>query len=164
MNPKGCLLLMAATVSAQPASSDETLPVEPPEEIVVYGKAVAALRNERYRVEERVFAIFNSLNSDDEYDIHCGYRAAANSLLIRERVCEANFVKDAASAEALAFMMRRPSVPAWAMLRRKNKLLLEEMKTLAVKHPELMEALAEIGDLRDRTEILKADRRAAKGE
>ena len=50
------------------------------------------------------------------------------------------------------------------MLRRKNKLLLEEMKTLAVKHPELMEALAEIGDLRDRTEILKADRRAAKGE
>lgn len=167
MNPHGpSLLLLVSIAWAQSAPGEvaEKSPEEPPEEIVVYGKSMAHLRNERYRTEERVFSIFNSLNSDDEYDIHCGYRAATGSLFIRQRVCEANFVGNATSAEAFSLMMRRPAVPASTVIRRKNKLLLEEMRRLAAEHPELGEALAELADVGDRTESLKRDRVAGRRE
>ena len=159
----GALVLLVATVAPQAARAEETPATEQPEEIVVYGRSMATLRNERYRAEERVFAIFNSLNSDDEYDIHCEYRAPIGSL-IKERVCEANFVGIATAAEAYAAMMGRSPVPAWPVIRRKEKLLLDEMKMLAVAHPELLEALEELADVGARTEYLKEERRTAKRE
>jgi len=154
-------LAAAMTVTPPTPGQDAGVPAsERPEEIVVYGRAKATLRHELHRTEERVFAIFNSLNSDDEFDIHCKYRAAANSLLIKERVCEANFVGIATGAEAQAAIMGRPSIPAFAVINRKRRLLLEEMKTLAVEHPELLDALEDLGDVRDRMKSLHAKRRS----
>ena len=49
------------------SESDET-----PEEIIVYGKTdIIVLRNALYRAEEGFFDLFNSLNSNDEFDVKC---------------------------------------------------------------------------------------------
>jgi hypothetical protein len=124
---------------------------------------MAELRNERYRAEERVFSIFNSLNSDDAYDIHCEERAPIGSL-IKERVCEANFVGVATAAEAYARRMGRTAVMARPLIIHKNKLLIAEMKTLADAHPELLEALESLADVSARSEDLQEERRTANGE
>ena len=72
---------------AEPESSDI------PEEIVVYGKKnIVNLRYAVYAAEDSFFAVFNSLNSDDEYDVDCDYvfRIAAHRRL---RECKPEFVK-----------------------------------------------------------------------
>jgi hypothetical protein len=134
---------------------------EPPEEITVTGKSMAAARSELHRAQEQVFTVFNSLNSDDEYDIHCESRASTGSH-IKRRVCEANFVGDATSAEAMAFLMRRGAVPAWAVILRKKKLLHMEMVRVAEAHPEFLAALEELAAAHDRAESLQQKRRAGR--
>jgi hypothetical protein len=151
--------LLATLATAQPARAESAGATEPPEEITVTGKSLAAARHELHRAQEQVFDIFNALNSDDEYDIHCGSRSATVSR-IRVRVCEANFVSDATSAEALAFMMRRGAVPAWAVILRKKRLLHKEMVRMAEEHPEFLAALEELADVHERAESLKQRRRA----
>lgn len=154
----GPLILAALLAVDFRAAADGPAPGEPPEEIMVYGKSMAEARRELHRAQEQVFATFNSLNSDDQYDIHCEYRAATGSH-VRQRVCEANFVSDATSAEALAFLMRRGAVPAWAVVLRKKKLLHMELIRVAEEHPEFLAALEELADVHERTETLKQKRR-----
>lgn len=63
------------------------------DEIIVYGsKSLNQLRLEMNRAEEIVFDRFNSLNSDDEYDIHC-YKEAKIGSRIKRRICRANYVR-----------------------------------------------------------------------
>jgi hypothetical protein len=60
---------LSQTLSAADVTSkgDET-----PEEVIVYGKTnIIILRNALYRAEEDFFDLFNSLNSNDEFDVKC---------------------------------------------------------------------------------------------
>jgi hypothetical protein len=155
------LILLAAAAAFRPAAGQvaEVLSAEAPEEIIVYGKSLADARIRLHRAEERVFSLFNSLNSDDEYDIHCDYQTPIGTL-IRQRFCAPNFVATATSAEAFALMMGRPAVPAVTVVRQKSRLLIEEMRTLAAQHPQLLGALDELADAKDGVESLKEKRRA----
>ena len=143
----GAILLLALTPVgmcqtppgqvAEPASSD-TL-----EEIIVYGsKSLNQLRLERYRAEEKVFVLFNSLNSDDEYDIHC-YKEAPIGSRIKRRVCKPNYVKELTAKATAGMLGGLPHDNPAARIRRKDKLLLEEMEALVVERPELLKALSE---------------------
>jgi hypothetical protein len=124
---------------------DEQVSSEIVEEIVVYGeKSLTQLRLELHRAEDKVYALFNLLNSDDEYDIHC-YREAPIGSHIKRRVCRANFVVKATSEEARDFLLGQPGPSAWAKIQPKNKLLQEEMEAL-VERPEFLKALSEFSD------------------
>ena len=140
----GAILLLALTrvgmcqtapvQGVKPASSD-TL-----DEIIVYGqKSLLALRYEIYRAEENFYDLFNSVNSDDEYDIHCDKEAPTGSH-IRRRICRANFEK-ALTAEATSQWlvarqvgMGQSYVHPAARIRHKKKLLIEEMEVLISDH------------------------------
>lgn len=128
---------MSQTTTAQnsgPASS------EIPEEIVVYGKrSLIHLRQELYTAEENFFAVFNSLNSDDEYDVNCKYvfRIRAHR---RVRECKANFLM---KYENDFFMQWNPNL---ATLQKKEKLLVEEMRTQVSEHPELLEVFTDLAE------------------
>ena len=123
---------------------DEPASSETVEEIVVYGeKSLVHLRHEVHRAEDRVFDVFNTLNSDDEYDIHC-YREAPIGSHIHRRVCRANFVSKATAAEARALLLRLPNPIASATIQKKTERLLEEMEALAKERPELLNALSEL--------------------
>jgi len=134
---------MCQTASAQevePAPSDKI------EEIIVYGdKSLSRLRSDVYRAEEKVIVLFNSLNSNDEFDIHCIKEASIGSH-IKRRVCRANFVSKATADEARGLMLGQPYIPAWARIKEKEKLLRKEMEALISESPELLESLSELSD------------------
>ena len=131
--------------SDQEAEQDRTDTID---EIIVYGdKSLVRLRQELYRAEEIVFDLFNSLNSDDEYDIHCYYEAPIGSH-IKRRVCKANYLKELtaeATRQSLLFGQAgagRPHLDPLLRIRKKDKLLQEEMERLIVEQPELLKALS----------------------
>jgi hypothetical protein len=116
---------------------------EPIEEVTVYGdKTLYHYRLEMFRAEDKVFDVFNSLNSDDEFDVHC-YRDAKTGTRVKRRHCRPNFVRDAESTEAMNFMMGYPHNPARTVIMWKQKKLIEEMDRLVNEHPELLEVVVE---------------------
>ncbi len=136
-------------------------PIETMEEIIVYGdKSLHTLRQEVFRAEENFFAVFNTLNEDDEYDIRCFYEVPSFTH-IRRHVCRANFVIDATSAEsAPAFSegIGAFSRPAAFEIRRKKKRLRELMEALVAERPELLETLSEYTDAKQTLESAKKRR------
>ncbi len=92
----GTLFLLALTSVGRCQNTstvaENSGPTEPIEEIVVYGsKSLLQFRLDLYKAEEAVFDLFNSLNSDDEFDIHCHKEMFIGSRLQR-RVCKPNYV------------------------------------------------------------------------
>jgi hypothetical protein len=117
------------------------------EEIVVVGqRTLSALRAEISLAEDRVHELFNALNDDDEYDIHC-HRETRTGTNISQRVCKANFVDGATSAEGQATLaamrgeMGSTRPPAAAVIRRKNKILREKLTAFVSESDELREAV-----------------------
>lgn len=149
---------MSQTTTAQksgPASS------EIPEEIVVYGKrSLIHLRQELYTAEENFFAVFNSLNSDDEFDVECDYvfRIRAHR---RVRECKANFLRDYLGEFAVGWQTRTPT-PNLAVLRRKEKLLVKEMRTQVSEHPELLEVFTDLAEAKHDYDSERQSRRQSR--
>ncbi len=119
------------------------------EEIVVHGnKSITQLRLELYRAQEVAFDLFNSLNSDDDYDIHCYKEAPIGSHIMR-RVCKPNYVKKLTAAATSRWLLGGQSqtyLHPTARIRRKDKLLREEMEALVIERPELLKVLSEFSD------------------
>jgi hypothetical protein len=63
---------------------------ETPEEIIVRGKRLADFRVEVDLARERAYAIFNEINSNDDFDIRCRDERRYHSRAKR-RVCRAQF-------------------------------------------------------------------------
>lgn len=149
----------------QPASDQgvEEIPTKPIEEIVVYGeKSLPNLRREVYRKEENFFAVFSSLNDDDEYDISCFYEVPSFTH-IRRHVCRANFVINATSAQAAIWRTegpRYPVIPAQTVIMQKKRRLGVKMEKLAAEHPELLEALNEYTNAK---QILQSEKQKCEG-
>ena len=134
---------MCQTTSVQ---KEEPVPSDTIDEVTVYGnKSLLVLRQELYEAEDNAYAVFNSLNSDDEYDVQC-YREAPVGSHIKRRVCRPNFVNDATPDDARKGQLGLPNKDAWAIVQQKNKILREKMEALVVKHPELFKALEEFSN------------------
>lgn len=143
---------MCQTASVQ---KEEPAPSDTIDEITVYGnKSLRKLRLDLYTAEDNVYAVFNSLNSDDEYDVHCYHEARYGSRITR-RVCRANFVSEAIADETRALLRDQPEIPAWATIQQKNKLLREKVEALVIERPELLKALSEFSDAK---QILESER------
>ena len=139
-------------------------PAETIEEIVVYGdKSLGNLRREVYRTEENFFAVFSSLNDEEEYDIRYFYEMPSFTH-IRRHVCRANFVTNATSAEAKGWRTegpRYPVVPARTVIMQKKRHLGEKMEKLAAEHPELLEALNEYTNAK---QVLQSEKKKCEGQ
>ena len=151
---------MCQTVSAQgvdPAAADKI------EEIVVYGdKSLRLLRSDLYRAEDKAFDLFNSLNSNDDYDIHC-YKEAQIGSHIKRRICKANFVRKL-EAEATSRWLRGlqsggrsgpPYGEAMVRTQRKAEILHKEMEALILENPDLLKAVIELSNAK---QILESER------
>ena len=129
------------------AQEGEPEPTETIEEIVVYGKkSLVQLRLKLYKAEEAVIDLFNSLNSDDEFDIHC-YKEAPTGSHIKKRVCKTNYLRDlTAEATRQWLLIGGMYIHPVAKIRQKNELLRKEMEALVVERPELLNAFSEASD------------------
>ena len=149
----GGLLSLALVTSGHcqsvPDSEVVPEPEEEIEEIRVYGdKSLLRLQLEVYEAEDAYFDLFNLLNSDDDYDIHC-YREAQTGSRLKRRVCKTNYLirlEAEASEEwvkSLQAGVSRSYIDPATRVQRLDAKVQEEMDRLAAEKPEFLERINE---------------------
>jgi hypothetical protein len=63
-------------------------------EVVVESKRLSTMRKEIIQTENKFFALFNQLNTDDDFDVHCNMEATTGTHL-QKRLCLVQFYQDA---------------------------------------------------------------------
>ena len=128
---------------------------EPPmEEITVIGR-IFNLRQKIIVAEDHAFKIFNALNDDDDYDVHCEM-VARTGTLIKKRMCLPNFYHRATADEAQVFLgiigmtTYSPAVPsARNVFNQKFPIFKDKVKKLAMENPEMLDALKKLISLKE---------------
>ena len=139
----GALLLLVLPMSGmcQSDAAQTRESSEPIEEIVVRAyKPLIHLKLEMYDAEEALYDVYNSLNSDDDFDIHC-YREAPTGSKIKQRVCKTQKLGKILAEETQRMMRGEPYVFPTGEINRMNEHMLAEMTELASTHPEYLKAL-----------------------
>lgn len=138
--------------------SDEITSESPLEEVVVIGReTLNSLREELRQAQDHVYDLFNTLNDDDEYDIHCHMETRTGTHISR-RVCKANYVDEATSIQGeayIAFLRGEPGsaqMPATAAIELKNRILREKLTELVNANAELREAVTGFAELSENYE------------
>ena len=143
----GALLLLVLPLSGE-CQSDAVQTEEPIEEIVVRGhKSIIGLKLEMYKAEEALYDLFNSLNSDDDFDIHC-YREAKTGSHIKQRICRTQKLGELLAEQTQRMMRGEPYVYPAAEIKRMNERMLAEMTEMVSEHPEYLNALVEFTEAR----------------
>lgn len=92
-----CALLSAGSVLAQPTAGDE------PEEVIVRGRRLADFRAELEAAQIRVYELFNDLNNDDAFDVHCQTEDSTGTRM-RQQTCRPQFMNDISTDAAEAWV------------------------------------------------------------
>jgi len=168
-----CTLLCGGTSWAQPAGagnddSHDDASSGDIEELVVRGRKPRELRTALEAARVRVYEVFNALNSDDRFDVHCRHEAATGRRM-RKHVCRPEFKDEVLGAAGAAFqatlkevcpaditaqdcLFTRPFVASLALSRAQaeearagpmQQLFVLEFERIALEHPELQQAILE---------------------
>ncbi len=119
---------------------------QPIEEIEVVGQRLDGLRLEIENTRLNIYDIFNRLNDDDEFDMHCYLRKTTGSL-IKEHICVMEFVEDALEEAANASYMGVAVPLANGRVRAGNRAMRDRMVELANANPELQSAILDLEGL-----------------
>jgi hypothetical protein len=175
--------------TASPTGNAVTTSQEELDQVIVRGgpKALAALRQEMIRLEERYFERYNELNTVDDFDVHCDAETSAGTKLKRRR-CQANYMRDALAAEGaghLEFLKKHdprkaPAAgqlsipgappqeqtlmgslpqPAIMDIEIRRKEYQQNLIDVSKKHPELAKMLSDLSGLNKRYEAIQRSRR-----
>lgn len=87
----------AADDSRSDASSSDV------EEVIVRGRRMSDFRSALEMARVRVYDLFNDLNSDDAFDVHCQHEAATGTRM-RQHICRPRFKDDISNAAAKAWV------------------------------------------------------------
>ena len=133
----------------------------PIEEIQVLGsRTLYSIRMEIVDEENKIFSMFNELNSDDDFDILCDNIAPTGSH-IKQRVCEPRFVTETRARMAQDFMLGIGALNESSDLGVETKLQQDELEKehlrIAAEYPEYLEMLTKLMNLRATLETRKDD-------
>lgn len=133
----------------------------PIEEIQVLGsRTLYSIRMEIVDEENKIFSMFNELNSDDDFDILCDNITPTGSH-IRQRVCEPRFVTETRARMAQDFMLGIGALNESSDLGVETKLQQDELEKehlrIAAEYPEYLEMLTKLMNLRATLETRKDD-------
>ena len=133
----------------------------PIEEIQVLGtRTLYSIRMEIVDEENKIFSMFNELNSDDRFDIFCDNIAPTGSH-IKQRVCEPRFVTETRAqmtqdyVRGIGMLVGSSDLEVETAMEREE--LEKEHLRIAVEHPEYLEMLTELTNLRDTLESRRND-------
>lgn len=168
------IVLSFGLVSASLGQTSSTETTNPeaertPEEIIVYGQTnVIILQNALYLAEESFFDMFNSLNSDDLFDVDCKKRQKSIEERSKEHRCVPNFALRFAAQASSGFardmhygMSRGGANSSFgdleyqARVRAMEKKMWAEIVELAKKDPAFRE---EIRNLQSAKRALEAEK------
>ncbi len=107
-----CLTVIVCTLFAEPLwaqaadlpgdRSQNPVSPERPEEVIVRGRRLSDFKFAVETARVRVYDLFNDLNSDDAFDVHCQEESSSGTR-IRQHICRPRFKGDIASASAAAW-------------------------------------------------------------
>jgi len=124
---------------AAPAADGAGQPIE---EITVTGqRSLLALHLKVSEAEDAMFALYNELNTDDQYDIVCKVEIRVFSH-IRQKSCVPRYARDALMEEAQNLVRGQPGIPARAVLGYQAPRLDAKFQEMVGKSPELFAAVA----------------------
>ena len=116
------------------------------EEVTVVGqRLISSLRMQAIRADDRAFDLFNELNDDDQYDIHC-HQEAPTGTRIKYRQCAPNFYRWA-EADMTSAQIGGIYTDLSAVVANKYKLLRDKMQETILENPELLDAFLESQEL-----------------
>jgi len=123
------------------------------DEVTVIGpQSLTTLRRELIAAEDNVYAIFNALNTDDDYDITCRKEARVGSQ-IQHRVCEAKIYRDKAAEAAEEFYDEGGPRGIALNNKKHSEILRQKMRALAAENPQFVDALRKRRALRQEYEL-----------
>ena len=135
------------TTSSIPQASDR-----PIEEIQVLGtRTLYSIRMEIVDEENKIFSMFNELNSDDRFDILCDKIAPTGSH-IQQRICEPRFVTETRAqmtqdyVRGIGMLVESSAVMAETAIEREE--IAREHLRIAAEYPEYLEMLTALTNLR----------------
>lgn len=164
------LIPAAAAGAGDPApavpGTDEAPPAgERIEEIEIVGqRSLIQLRSELRAIEGKAFKLFNELNSDDEFDVHCSRETPTGSRISYWQ-CVPRYLVNAQAQNAQDFLLfgmaMKDQEQIWWENRYKHAQLNAEMKALAAQNPELLTTLLDLQAKQQRLEALEREKRSA---
>lgn len=129
-----------------------------PEEIVVTGQKLLRVLNKQIEeAEDAMYGLFNELNDDDRYDIHCRWEAPLGTRM-RQRVCRPEFLDNADRAVAKDFLAEAQGFtstnapPVQVEMAIHYPVLEEKLKEVLVESPEFADAVLKHHELREELE------------
>jgi len=130
-----------AAQGADPESEETDAAID---EITIEGaRTLDSMRAQVILAEDEAFALFNELNEDDGYDIICKKETRIGSQM-PHRVCLSRMYRERlaeATADAIDENSGVIGVGRMPGQSKHQEILREKMRTLAMKHPELLAAL-----------------------
>jgi hypothetical protein len=149
--------LMAAVVPAPALAAADPKPapaIETPEDVVIRAKRMKLyeMRMEMVEVEDKFYAKYNELNTDDDYDVLCSFVSRTGEIR-KTRRCEPVFVeklKGQYAAEVLQLFQGGPHSPVspdnelfsrWLVLQERAKGVINKSPELRklIRHREALE-------------------------
>ena len=140
-------MILARGAIAQEADSAESVPSL--EEIVVVAPRyesprdiLAELRDEIVEAEDHVFELFNVLNDDDDFDVHCREETVLGTN-VPQRVCRTATVSRLTQEALRQWKLdgNGPYIAPTSEIRHHQQNLDERLTSLGMEHPELSEAM-----------------------
>lgn len=143
------LSCLAGLLLAPAAPAQLPAPVPQLDEVIVEGQRLYQMRQRIVAAEERFYALYNELNKNDEFDVHCVNEAPLGTRLL-QRVCRVNFIATAEAEFAVSFVAQlageagggSAKPPALVALERETEYKAAMLKVVK-DHPELLRLLLE---------------------
>ncbi len=133
------LCQVAFAQEAEPEVSKEAESTE--EEVVVLGRRrLQSMRVEILQAQEYVFTIYNALNDEDDYDIHCRMRKHVGTH-IQKRVCSSRIIDNARAEAEQSISRAQANVNLEVTIRRFEKIVKQRMREMVNEDEQLYEAM-----------------------
>jgi len=158
----GTVIAAQETHTADSASNSNTETARMPESVIITGQqSIRNLEIQFSNAEDFMYDMFNELNDDRRYDVHC-YKEAPTGTKISQRICKPQFLIDSTTNNAkasLAEMQGMSAVrvtPVHSELQYRYPILEEKMAMLAREHPEFNDAIIHRYELSEELRLRKS--------
>jgi hypothetical protein len=151
---KGFALALAVCASFSATSAEPNI-----EELVISGKTIYEMRRDIVKAEDRFYALYNKLNTETLYDMHCAMEAPTGARIDR-RTCRAEYYDRALEDESRAMLQGHAAPPANLIFLMRQADYRKNMLKVVSDHPELFALLKERVELQQRYERELKQRRA----
>ena len=148
-----------STGSSTPVSTSvgTQSPTELLDEVEVHSRRLSQMRHDVIKEEDRFYALFNDLNRDDDFDVHCKWDAHTGTL-IKQRICKVAYYEKAQEEESVALLNGDIVTPADLVALVRAPEARGKMLAVINANPELRRLIRKRDSLQRRYEETRAAR------